>query len=96
LRAVENRTILHAWIVAGNYFFEWCVWIGYAIYGIAFPYGWIALGGKALIVTSILKVTGIPATEAQALRSKGDAYRDYQRRVSKFVPLPPKRTRPDV
>lgn len=76
-----------------NYFFEWCVWIGYAVYGLAFvdDGGWIALGGQALIVASILKVTGIPATEAQALRSKGDAYRAYQRRVNRFIPLPRKR-----
>jgi steroid 5-alpha reductase family enzyme len=73
-----------------NYFFEWMVWLGYAVYGLAFPNGWIALFGQALIFATIWKVTGIPATEEQALRSKGELYRDYQRRVSKFVPLPPK------
>jgi steroid 5-alpha reductase family enzyme len=71
-----------------NYFFEWLVWIGYAIYGLAFSGGWIAFAAQAVILGSIWKITGIPATEAQALRSKGDAYRDYQTRVSKFVPLP--------
>jgi steroid 5-alpha reductase family enzyme len=30
------------------------------------------------------------ATEKQALRSKGEAYAAYQRRVSRFVPRPPK------
>jgi steroid 5-alpha reductase family enzyme len=75
-----------------NYFFEWCVWIGYAVYGLAFwPWGLIALAGQAIIVASIFGVTGIPPTEAQAIRSKGDAYRAYQRRVSRFVPLRPKR-----
>ena len=75
-----------------NYFFEWCVWLGHAIYGLAFwPYGTIALAGQAIILGSILGVTGIPPTEMQAIRSKGDAYRAYQRRVSRFVPLPPKR-----
>ena len=70
-----------------NYFFEWCVWLGHAVYGAAFaPWGMVALAGQAMIVTSILKVTGIPATEAQALRSKGDAYRAYQARVPAFVP----------
>jgi steroid 5-alpha reductase family enzyme len=69
------------------------VWLGYAVYGLAFPGGWIALGGQAIIVASIYGVTGIPPTEAQALRSKGDAYRHYQRRVSKFIPMPPKHTR---
>jgi len=36
--------------------------------------------------------TGIPPTEAEAVRTKGDLYRAYQARVSKFVPLPPKRS----
>jgi steroid 5-alpha reductase family enzyme len=75
-----------------NYFFEWCVWIGYAIYGLAFwPYGAIAIAPQAIILGSILGVTGIPPTELQAIRSKGDAYREYQRRVSRFFPRPPKR-----
>jgi steroid 5-alpha reductase family enzyme len=33
---------------------------------------------------------GIPRTEKPSIRSKGDAYRAYQKRVSKFLPLPPK------
>jgi steroid 5-alpha reductase family enzyme len=75
-----------------NYFFEWCVWLGYAVYGLAFwPYGLVAIGGQALILASILMVTGIPATEAQALRTRGDLYRRYQQTTSAFVPLPRKR-----
>jgi len=75
-----------------NYFFEWCVWLGHAIYGLAFwPWGLIALAPQAILLASILWVTGIPPTEAQSIRSRGEAYRAYQRRVSKFVPLPPKR-----
>ena len=63
------------------------------MYGFAFwPHGAIGIAGQAIILASILGVTGIPPTEHQAIRSKGDAYRDYQRRVSKFIPLPPKRT----
>ncbi len=64
------------------------MWVGYAVYGLAFPAGWIALAPQAIILASILKVTGIPATEAQALRSKGDAYRRYQQTTSAFVPWP--------
>lgn len=77
-----------------NYFFEWCVWLGHAVYGLAFlgHGGWISVGGQALILGSILKVTGIPATEAQALRSKGDLYRRYQQTTSAFVPLPRRRS----
>jgi steroid 5-alpha reductase family enzyme len=39
---------------------------------------------------SILRITGIPPTEAQAIRSRGVRYRAYQARVSAFVPWPPK------
>ena len=86
------RTILDGWIDAENYFFEWVTWLGFAIYGLAFPTPWSLMGllGQAVILVSILRVTGIPPTESHALRSKGEAYRDYQRRVSKFIPLPPK------
>jgi steroid 5-alpha reductase family enzyme len=67
------------------------VWLGYAAYGLGFPDGFIALGAQALILLSILKVTGIPATEAQALRSRGELYRRYQQTTSAFVPLPPRK-----
>jgi steroid 5-alpha reductase family enzyme len=67
------------------------VWLGLAICGLAFaPWGLVALAGQAIILASILGVTGIPPTEAQALRSKGDAYRAYQRPVPRFVPRPPR------
>jgi steroid 5-alpha reductase family enzyme len=39
----------------------------------------------------ILKVTGVPPTEARALRSRGEDYRRYQRTTSVFVPWFPKR-----
>ncbi len=44
----------------------------------------------ALILFFLLRVTGIPATEEQALRSKGEAYRKYQQTTSVFVPWFPK------
>ena len=65
----------------------------FAVCGVAFaPWGLLALAPQAIILASIFGVTGIPPTENQALRSKGDAYRAYQARVSKFIPRPPKRT----
>lgn len=92
LRPAQYRGFSAAYRAKENYFFEWCYWLGLAVYGLAFaPHGLIALLGQAIILVSILGVTGIPPTEAQAIRSKGDSYRAYQRRVSRFVPLPPKR-----
>jgi len=34
----------------------------------------------------LLKVTGIPLTEEYAVQSKGEAYREYQRTTSAFIP----------
>jgi steroid 5-alpha reductase family enzyme len=75
-----------------NYFFEWVTWCGFALVALAAPWGWIALGVPAALLLLLFRVTGIPATEAQALRSRGDDYRSYQRETSVFVPLPRRRT----
>ncbi len=84
---------LWSWSRHPNYFFECCIWIGYAIYSLPCAYAYLAWLGPAIITGSIFGVTGISPTENQALRSKGDAYRAYQARVSRFIPLPPKRPR---
>jgi steroid 5-alpha reductase family enzyme len=87
---------LWGWSRHPNYFFECCIWIAYAIYALPCPYAYLAWLGPAIITGSIFGVTGISPTENQALRSKGDAYRAYQARVSRFIPLPPKRSRPEA
>jgi len=69
-----------------NYFFEWLVWLAWAIFALASPFGWLALSCPALMFYFLFRVTGIPATEEQALRSKGEAYRRYQETTSAFVP----------
>ena len=69
-----------------NYFFEWLMWMSYFIFALGSPYGFIAIISPAIILYLLLKVTGIPTTEQQSLRSKGDAFREYQKRVSVFVP----------
>jgi len=67
--------------------------MSYAIYALPCEHAYLAWLGPATIVGSIFGVTGIGPTEQQSLRSKGDAYRAYQARVSRFIPLPPKRAR---
>jgi steroid 5-alpha reductase family enzyme len=74
-----------------NYFFEWLIWVAYAVFALGSPWGWLGLLSPLLILYFLLRVTGIPATEAQALRSRGDAYREYQRTTSAFVPWFPKK-----
>jgi steroid 5-alpha reductase family enzyme len=73
-----------------NYFFEWLVWVAYFVFALASPRGWIAVIGPASILFLLLRVTGIPLTEEQSIRSKGDAYREYQKTTSAFVPWFPR------
>ena len=84
------REGLWAWSRHPNYFFEWLVWVSYALFALSSPWGFLGLISPALILHFVLNVTGIPPTEEQALRSKGDEYRKYQSEVSAFVPMPPK------
>jgi steroid 5-alpha reductase family enzyme len=74
-----------------NYFFEWLIWVSYAVFALASPWGWIGLVSPALILYFLLGITGIAATEAQALRTRGNEYRAYQRTTSTFVPWFPKK-----
>jgi steroid 5-alpha reductase family enzyme len=73
-----------------NYFFEWLIWVAYFVFALGSPWGGIAVLGPASILYLLLRVTGIPMTEEQSLRSRGDAYRRYQRTTSAFVPWFPK------
>lgn len=73
-----------------NYFFEWIHWWAYVLIGWSAPWGFLTLAGPVVMLFFLFKVTGIPPTEANALRSRGDAYREYQRTTSVFFPWPPK------
>lgn len=85
------RVGLWGWSRHPNYFFDWLVWCGFALLGIASPWGWLGLIGPVLMLYFLTRVTGIAATEAHALQSRGEAYAKYQREVSAFVPWPPGR-----
>ena len=73
-----------------NYFFEWLHWWSYPLLAWGAPEWWLTLLGPALMLYTLLKVTGIPYTEQQALASRGDDYRAYQRSTSAFIPWWPK------
>lgn len=69
-----------------NYFFQFSIWISVFIFALPSPYGWLAFICPLSIGYLIFKVTGIPMTEEQAVRSKGEAYMEYQRTTSAFFP----------
>jgi steroid 5-alpha reductase family enzyme len=90
-RGKTCRSGLWAWSRHPNYFFEWVHWLVYPVLGLGLPWGpalWLA---PALMLLLVLKVTGIPPTEEQSLRSRGDDYRAYQRTTNAFFPGPPRR-----
>ncbi len=78
-----------------NYFFEWLHWFAYVGLGWGAAYGFLTLAGPVVMGLFLTRVTGIPLTEKQAIESRGDAYREYQRTTSAFFPWPPKRDRED-
>ena len=85
---------LWAWSRHPNYFFEWLAWLAFPVIAIdlsgAYPWGWGALVGPAFMYWLLVHVSGIPPLEEHMLRSRGDAYREYQRTTSAFVPWFPK------
>jgi steroid 5-alpha reductase family enzyme len=71
-----------------NYFFEWLQWWAYVLIGHA---ALLTLVGPAVMLLFLFRLTGIPYTERQALQTRGDQYRAYQRTTSVFMPWPPRR-----
>jgi steroid 5-alpha reductase family enzyme len=78
-----------------NYFFEWLHWFTYVFLAIGTPFpAWLlSLLGPTLMLASLCWISGIPFTEAQALRSRGNDYRQYQRTTSMLIPWFPKKDR---
>ena len=83
------RVGLWGWSRHPNYFFDWLVWCAFVLLALGSPWGWATVGSPLLMLYFLLRVTGIPATEAHSLRSRGAAYARYQKEVSAFVPWPP-------
>jgi steroid 5-alpha reductase family enzyme len=73
-----------------NYFFEWLHWWTYVFLAAGSSGWWLALFGPALMLFFLYRVTGIPYTEAQALRSRGEDYARYQRTTNAFFPWFPR------
>lgn len=75
-----------------NYFFEWLQWFTYVFLAIGSPLEWLAASGPVLMYIFLRWLSGVPFTEAQALRTRGDDYRDYQRTTPMLFPWFPRKS----
>ncbi len=77
-----------------NYFGEMLVWWGLFVYAVPFLHGaaFAVVTGPVFITLLLLFVSGIPLLERSADARYGDdpGYREYKRRTSILVPLPPR------
>jgi steroid 5-alpha reductase family enzyme len=69
-----------------NYFFEWIVWLGFFVFALASPYGWWAGYVPLMMLHLLINVTGVKPAEEQSLKSRGEAYIQYQKETSMFIP----------
>lgn len=72
-----------------NYFFESVIWWGYYLLFIGSGIWW-GIYAPLIILHLLLNVTGVPPSEEQALKNRGDDYRRYQAVTSRFIPWFPK------
>ena len=73
-----------------NYFFEWLHWLGYSVIAVGWAWWPATLVVPLIMYVLVRYVTGIPPTEAQSVRSRGEDYRKYQRTTNAFFPGPPR------
>lgn len=74
-----------------NYFFETCIWFSFYVFMLGTDGLAWAIYAPLTILILLVKVTGVPPSEAQSLASRGDAYREYQKTTSKFIPWFPRK-----
>jgi steroid 5-alpha reductase family enzyme len=74
-----------------NYFFELLHWFAYVALAQGSPISWLAWSGPLVMYVFLRWISGIPYTEAQALRSRGADYAEYQRTTPMLFPWFPKR-----
>lgn len=69
-----------------NYFFEWLIWISFALYGLSSSEKWPAILPCLVMYLLLTKVTGIPPAEESSLKSKKENYKNYQLKTNSFFP----------
>lgn len=81
---------LWAWSRHPNYFGEFLIWWGFFLVALATPGGWWTIISPIIISIVLLKMTGVPLTEA-ALKTRRPGYVEYIEKTSPFFPRPPRK-----
>ena len=81
---------LWRWSRHPNYFFEWLHWFAYVCLSVGSPLHVLGWAGPVLMYVFLRYLSGIPWTEAQALRTRGEEYRRYQQRTPMLFPWFPR------
>ncbi|MGE3609523.1 MAG: DUF1295 domain-containing protein [Bacteriovoracaceae bacterium] len=74
-----------------NYFFEWMVWISFAVYALSSIEKWPGILPPIVMYIFLTKITGIPPAEESSLLSKRENYMIYQKTTNAFFPWFPKK-----
>ncbi len=73
-----------------NYFFEWLHWFSYVLLAVGSPWWGLAWLGPVLMYVFLRYLSGVPFTEKQALRTRGEDYAEYQRTTPMLFPWFPR------
>ncbi len=73
-----------------NYFGEFLIWWGFFLITLSTPNSWWTVISPLVITAVLLKMTGIPLTEATIVKTR-PGYEDYIKRTSAFVPWFPRK-----
>jgi len=73
-----------------NYFFECLHWLVYVLLAAGSVWWWLTLASPLIMAFLLLRLSGVPLTEAQSARSR-PGYADYIRSTSMLIPWPPKK-----
>lgn len=80
---------LWSWSRHPNYFGEAMLWWGFFLIGFSASHAWWLVLSPLVVTFLLLQVSGVSLMEDK-IEERRPAYADYKRRVSAFLPRPPK------
>ena len=73
-----------------NYFGEFLVWCGFFLIALETPWGWLAIVSPLTLAYILIGPLGIGLVERRMRKKRPEAFADYERTTSAFIPWLPK------